>query len=561
MRKYLFFKIFIGFVLIFAFYHILFYSILLRTFKTFYLKNLEKNYKELAEKIQNDIEKEEFLKLNEELKRIDKYTNTRITLIDINGNVLADTRENPRFMENHKNRPEFIEAIEKGVGKSVRLSPTLNKYMFYYGVFLKEREIVLRLSTELDYIQNVFSDFKRSIGPLILILFFILLFVYFIFLRFSIEGLSLIENFIMKLGNGKYDEKLIGIKSKRLKNFVEVLNRLSENLYSMSKFKGFEKGFYEVIELIEEPVAIFDLDGKFLMCNFKFEGFLKNPSRDKYFWEIIENFTLNEVIEKTINQKGKFEKEIEIEEKWYYLKSFYLNNLKIILLLLVDITKLKEIEKLRKEFITNISHELKTPLSIVKGYIETLEEEVENGECKKYANIVKSQTERLIKIVENITALSQTETGKLDLEDVNLKEVIKEVYELFKKRADEKNIQFILKVEDVPIIRGDRFKIEQAIINLVDNAIKFTDKGKVEINLSKMDRYILIEVIDSGVGIAEEDLPKLFEKFYIGTKKKPQSGTGIGLYIVKNIVDLHNGKIEVESKINEGSKFSIFLPL
>lgn len=561
MRKYLFFKIFIGFVLIFAFYHILFYFIFFRTFKTFYLKNLEKNYKELAEKIQNDIEKEEFLKLNEELKRIDKYTNTRITLIDINGNVLADTRENPRFMENHKNRPEFIEAIEKGVGKSVRLSPTLNKYMFYYGVFLKEREIVLRLSTELDYIQNVFSDFKRSIGPLILILFFILLFVYFVFLWFSLEGLYLIENFIMKLGNGEYDEKLIGIKSKRLKNFVEVLNRLSENLYSMSKFKGFEKGFYEVIELIEEPVAIFDLDGKFLMCNFKFEGFLKNPSRDKYFWEIIENFTLNEVIEKTINQKGKFEKEIEIEEKWYYLKSFYLNNLKIILLLLVDITKLKEIEKLRKEFITNISHELKTPLSIIKGYIETLEEEVENGECKKYANIVKSQTERLIKIVENITALSQTETGKLDLEDVNLKEVIKDVYELFKKRADEKNIQFILKVEDVPIIRGDRFKIEQAIINLVDNAIKFTDKGKVEINLSKMDRYILIEVIDSGVGIAEEDLPKLFEKFYIGTKKKPQSGTGIGLYIVKNIVDLHNGKIEVESKINEGSKFSIFLPL
>ncbi|MCM8804786.1 MAG: ATP-binding protein [Candidatus Omnitrophica bacterium] len=562
MRKYLFYKIFIRFAIFSGLFFIIFFIFSLQTFKKIYFLNIEEKHKQLIYKIFNEIQnnfgKRNF-NLDDELKKIDRYTGIRITLIKTDGVVINDSRVNPINMENHKNRPEIIDSIEKGEGRCVRLSPTLDKYMFYYAIFFREKGIVIRTSLELSYIQKFISYFKVNFSVLFFKTYLILLLIFLPFLFLQLKEISVIDSFIKDLGKEEKRVRLLSLKQKGLTELVNNLNIISEKLFLFSEIKRRENEIFNIIEKIEEPIGFINLEGKLLTYNSCFKKFLKSSAENKYYWEVIGNFEINEIIEKTINFKNNFEKEIEIDGKWFFLKTKYLEKEKIILLFLVDITVFREIEKIRKEFITNISHELKTPLTIIKGYIETMEEEVKNSEIKNYLYIIKNQTERLIKIVENIIALSSLELKKIDIEDFNISEVIKSVFELYKKKAEEKNIQLLLNLPDSQFFKGDKFRLEQAIINLVDNAIKFTEKGKVEINLYKKGKYVIIEVIDTGIGISKEDLPKVFDKFYVG-KKTPKTGTGLGLSIVKNIIELHNGKIEVESELNKGTKFTIYLP-
>ncbi|MCM8767759.1 MAG: ATP-binding protein [Candidatus Omnitrophica bacterium] len=506
------------------------------------------------------IEKNEISKLNEEIKLIDKYSKLRVTLIDKNGIVIVDSRQNSKLMENYKDRPEFIEAIKKGYAKSIRFSPTFKQNMYYYAVYLKERGIVLRLSSDLKSITDLFSLVKKPFVILIFIFGLIFSFLYFLILYVAAKKFGLIENFINDLAIKKEARELLELKFSGLTNVVKNLNEISKRLISKSKLESIEDWFFKIIEFIEDPIVILDLKGKIINYNLSFERLTKRGIRDKYFWEAIENFEINEIIEETIKFKNNLLKEIQIMGKWYLSKTIYLEEMQNILLFLFDISLSKEIDKIRKDFIVNISHELKTPMTVIKGYIETIEERVKDEELRNFVNIIKKQTDRLIKIVENIITLSKTELQKIELEDVDIKEEIKSIYELYKKKAEEKNIQFVLNISDVGLIKGDRFKLGQAIINLVDNAIKFTDKGKVEISVMRDEKYLIIKVEDTGIGIPKEELPKIFDKFYVGEKKKSKSGTGLGLSIVKNIIELHNGRIEVESNLNQGTKFIIYLP-
>ncbi|HOK56195.1 MAG TPA: ATP-binding protein [bacterium] len=560
MKKYLIKKFVRTSILVSGSVFILFYIIFIQTLHKIVFLNVEENLKEFAFKIYNDLEKNsENKKFIEDLKKIDKYTGIRITLIDKDGTVIIDTRENPKFMENHKDRPEIISAIEKGEGKSIRLSPTLNEYMFYYAVFVKEKEVVLRVSKNLTDIQKIFYEFKKQFGLIFLITYLIFISIFTFMIPFFLKEFSLIDEFIEKIGKGKYGEKLLGFKQKELKNIAEKLNLISEKLLLTSELEKKNVEMFEVIKFLEEPVAFFNEEGKLLNFNVNFKKFLKSPFQNRYFWEVIENFEINEIIEKTMNYKKGQEKEAEIDNRWYLLKTIYLGEK--IILFMFDITTTKEIEKIRKYFIFNISHELKTPLTVIKGYAETIEDETGDSNIKNYAIIIKNQIDRLIKILENILNLSSLESKKIELEEFDLLKVVKKVYDLYKEKVEKKGLSFVLNFSDVPLIKGDEFKIEQVIINLIDNAVKFTDKGKIEINLYKEKNYVIFEVSDTGYGISKEDLPKIFDEFFIGSKSKPKAGTGLGLSIVKKIVDLHNGKIEVKSELNKGTKFKVYLPV
>ncbi|MCM8785758.1 MAG: ATP-binding protein [Candidatus Omnitrophica bacterium] len=564
MKRYILTKLFSRLFLSLIFLVLCFYIIFSQQIKKTSFILFESQCKDLISKIsdicEKRIDKNEIIQLNEDLKIIDRYTNLRITLIDKNGIVIGDSRKNPQFMENHKDRPEFVESIEKGYAKSIRLSQTLREYMFYYAVYLKEKGVVLRLSSDLKSIPNLFLFIKKPFTILIFAFVTTLSFLYLLILWRVAKNIGFIEDFINNLAVKKDERKLLEFKFRSLTKLIENLNEISRSLTNKSELENIANWLYKIIDLIEIPTLILDLDGKIINYNLGFEKLIKRLNRDKYFWEEIENFELNDLIEKTIKFKEKFDKEVEINGKWYLSKTFYLEETHNILLFLFDITLTKEINKIRKDFIINVSHELKTPLTVIKGYIETIEERIKDEELRSFVNIINNQTDRMIKIVENIITLSQVELQKMELEDINIKEEIKAVYELYKKKAEEKNIQFILNLSDVRVIKGDKFKLGQVLINLVDNAIKFTDKGRVEINLKEDKKYIIIEIKDTGIGIFKEELPKIFEKFYVGEKKKPQSGTGLGLSIVKNIVELHNGKIEVESELNKGTKFTIYLP-
>ncbi|RLE05479.1 MAG: PAS domain-containing sensor histidine kinase, partial [Candidatus Aminicenantes bacterium] len=262
-------------------------------------------------------------------------------------------------------------------------------------------------------------------------------------------------------------------------------------------------------------------------------------------------------------EKKNLLEEIELNKKIFLCSFVFIPSKEELIIVFHDITEFKRLEKIKRDFVVNVSHELRTPLTAIKGYVETLEEEVE-GEAKRYLEIIKKHTERLINIVQDLLLLSELEEKGLSeaREDVDLKDMVEDVFKIFKQKAEEKNLKLSLVSENKPVVRGDPFKLEQMFINLIDNAIKYTEKGEVLVSLKRADKGVVVEVKDTGVGIPAEHLDRIFERFYVVDKSHSRKlgGTGLGLSIVKHIVLLHNGKIDVESKLGKGAKFTIVLP-
>ena len=230
-----------------------------------------------------------------------------------------------------------------------------------------------------------------------------------------------------------------------------------------------------------------------------------------------------------------------------------------------DITELKNVEQMKKDFASNISHELRTPLTAIKGFVETMQDEA-TSQQKHYLSIVARHTERLIHIVEDLLLLSKLEDREQEpLSDkVSLAALIADSVALFSKKAEDKGISLVSRVaSDMPSVCGDAFKLEQALINLIDNAVKYSDKGSITITAEHKNGSAIISVQDTGTGIPAEHLPRIFERFYVVDKSRTRTlgGTGLGLSIVKHIVLLHNGTIKVDSIPGAGSTFTISLPL
>lgn len=229
--------------------------------------------------------------------------------------------------------------------------------------------------------------------------------------------------------------------------------------------------------------------------------------------------------------------------------------------------QLTDIENMRKKLVQNVSHDLRTPLTSIKGYLELLEDESFTEEEKlKSINTIQKEVERMETIVKEITRLSiiDGKNYQLDIEKLDLNLVVKESIPIISIEAEKKNIQIqIDSLQKEVFIMGDKEKVKEVIINLLDNAIKFTNEGFIKISTSQNKNYVSLIIEDTGIGIDPEDMPHIFERFYRGEKSrsKNSSGLGIGLSIVKELLYMQNGKIEVESKKSKGSKFTVNFPV
>jgi two-component system phosphate regulon sensor histidine kinase PhoR len=237
-------------------------------------------------------------------------------------------------------------------------------------------------------------------------------------------------------------------------------------------------------------------------------------------------------------------------------------------LILSDITELKNLESIKRDFVMNVSHELRTPLTAIKGYAETIEGI--GGENEKHLEVIKRHTERLINIVRDLLTLSELEeqTAAPPFERIRLDRIASQTLRLFEEAARRRGLELSLRVEgEPPEVEGDPFMLEQLFINLIDNSIKYTEKGGVTVTLkpgetSPAGREAVFVVQDTGIGISERHLPRIFERFYTVDKSRSRKlgGTGLGLAIVKHIVLIHRGRIDVESTPGEGTAFTVRLP-
>ncbi len=361
----------------------------------------------------------------------------------------------------------------------------------------------------------------------------------------------------------------------------EMRTQLRNKIEDISKEKDY---LQTILKGMMEGVLMVDGRGRILMVNDVLRNLLSLHSdvADKMPLEVIRNAELEGAIRKVI-QEGK-SVVLELNLPSSDGRIFEVNVVPIqpstevipkegpmirgTIAVFHDITRLKELEKIRQDFVANVSHELRTPLTTIKGYAETLlEGALKEDVASQFVQVIKRHTDRLTKIVEDLLVLSKIESKefRLNLEFLSLPELINEVLDLAKDAAVKKNIS-ITKNEISPslLVEADRDYIEQVLVNLLDNAIKYTPEGgKVTVSaIEKDQKEIEISVQDNGIGIPQKDLPRIFERFYRVDKGRSQElgGTGLGLSIVKHIIQVHRGRIWAESQLGKGSTFNFTLP-
>ncbi|CFQ78380.1 TPA: ATP-binding protein [Streptococcus agalactiae] len=486
-----------------------------------------------------------------------KTSNVRITWVDNKGQVLYDTQSDAKHMKNHANRQEIKEAIKSGYGESTRWSATLTEKSIYAAQRLNNGTIV-RLSVAQ---QTIFYLLLGMMSPLaIIILLAIILSV--LIARYIAKKVSEPLNNIdldHPLSNDSYEE------------ITPLLRRLDSHQSKIQHQKLLlqkrQKEFDTIISKIKEGMILLDDQARIVSINAEaLKLFQINDDwHGRFMMEVSRDLTLKDLIDQGLKGKKK-EANIDIENNHYRVlvrPTTDNNRVTGLVVLLFNVTDQLQMEQLQREFTANVSHELKTPLHVISGYSELLANQmVPNEEVPQFAAKIHKESERLVKLVEDIINLSHLdEQEKLPQETVNLYDLTQKVLEGLQAKADKKHIQINFNGEEA-ILRGNPVLLNSLVYNLCDNALTYNhEKGQVNVTLKNSPDTITLEVSDTGLGIAEKDKKRIFERFYRVDKSRSKivGGTGLGLSIVKSALDFHNGSIKVDSHLGQGTTMTVLL--
>ncbi|EAD3257891.1 PAS domain-containing protein [Listeria monocytogenes] len=507
----------------------------------------------------------------------------RITVIDSEGDVVADTKKNPEKLDNHMNRPEVTDILKKGesVGISIRESDSLGYSMLYVAVPVKHQgktDGVLRISISLESVDAAVAKLWGNLALIFGIALVIIAAISVFIARKITRPVREIIEVSTDLANHKYDSRIHGKISGELQDLSISVNTLAESLETqMFEIKQNEQRLNAIVQNLVSGVMLINVDKQVIMTNRTMYQILgETEITGKPFYEVIKSFALSQLIEGTFETKTIQQKEIIL----YFPREMILDasvspilgengEITGIILLLHDITQIRHLENVRSEFVTNVSHELKTPVTALKGFAETLLDGAMYDEVllKKFLTIIKEESDRLHRLIMDILALSRIEQNPVaeNVELVDVDEVIEQSARTIFEMATEKNIRVTIpeKTSASVMIETDRDKLQQIIINLLSNAINYTPvDGKVEVKLIEQEAEFIIEVTDNGIGIPAKDIDRVFERFYRVDKARSRhsGGTGLGLSIVKHLVENCGGRIEVESQEEVGSTFRVTLP-
>lgn len=573
MKKTIFIKTFGGYVLILVSLAALFLIFSFRTSRSHYLKTLTNHLEHvgisLAPQVISHLEKGQIEEMDGLLKGLGKRIGVRITVVDQEGVVLADSEEDPARMENHRYRPEIFEALQGRTGSSLRYSNTVREKMLYVGIPLEKGGLVagvLRTSLFLREINSLLTDLRRNIALAVAFIIGISLAAAFFFSRSLTRPIGEIVRAMQRVAAGDFQAKLSFHNKDEMEEFGANFNAMTARLRTLFTDLAHQKEEMEgIIASIREGLLVLDKDGKILLSNESFRRILQTESAaGRYYWEVVRASRFLELVKKIQEQKSSLAEEISLGESRFFCSASFLPSQERIVMTIHDLTDMENLNRMKKDFVLNVSHELRTPLTAIKGFVEALEEHVDEKGRSDLA-VIRRNTERLIGIVQDLLALSELEEKGIEREQesVDLKSLVENVFRIFEAKAGEKNITLQVRVEGpLAEVKGDAFRLEQMFVNLIDNAVKYTEKGAATVVLKPAAGGVLIEVQDTGIGISRDYLLKIFERFYVVDRSRSRKlgGTGLGLSLVKHIVLLHGGKVHVESEEGRGTKFVIFLP-
>jgi two-component system phosphate regulon sensor histidine kinase PhoR len=510
----------------------------------------------------------------------------RVTIIGRGGLVLADSDADPAEMENHGDRPEVKEAFAGGVGmQKGRFSETLRLTMFYVAVpIFRDGKVVgvCRTSKPIEHLAEIRGVFAKRIllGCLVAILVGIPFTLY--ISRRTLTPIQQMQGIAARLAKGDLSARMPMAEVRELAELAEAMNGMAAEL--AQRIDSAEQQREEVGAILgsmSEGLLAIDCDLEILRVNGAAERLLQISRADVLGMGLIEavrNPALLHVAQRVFETEEPVEEEVVLhgggDERFLQVRASRLNmpgshEPAGAVMVLTDVTRLKRLENLRREFAANVSHELRTPVTSIQGFVETLRDgAIEDREdALRFLDIIHAQASRLGALINDLLALAriekQGENNIVRLTKQPLKGALVAVQQGVAQMAAERRITVSVDCADGLEAEVNGGLFEQAVQNLVDNAIKYSEEGtQVRISATKDENEVRIAVRDQGPGIAPEHVERLFERFYRVDKarSRDKGGTGLGLAIVKHVAQYHKGRVEVATELGKGSTFTIVLP-
>jgi two-component system, OmpR family, phosphate regulon sensor histidine kinase PhoR len=516
----------------------------------------------------------------------------RVTIIDHTGRVLADSAADAEKMENHANRPEVQDAFARGTGQSVHRSVTLNRELVYRAQRYDRagsEPIVIRLAVPLSQIDLSLVELRQRLLVATLVVLLIGGLVSFAFARMFAARVQRLQRFSQRIAEGDFRPLLREGPRDELSDLADSLNQTAARLdREIRLLSGERNRSSAILRSMVEGVAVIDAEEHLVFYNRAFSEILIVDSANaegRPLIEVVRNSDLVGLIRRAL--RGEEGLQSDITMGITQARSFSITAAPVkaldasapgrapdekpsgAVVVLHDVTELRRLERVRQDFVANVSHEFKTPLTAIQGFAETLLagalDDPENN--RRFLEIIRNHAIRLARLTNDLLKLARIEAGKMELEfsSVGLLELIEGCTETTLLKANRKEITLEISVPpQLPPVRGDATLLRDVLQNLLDNAIQYTPAGgHISVAATAGPREAIITVADTGIGIPLADSERIFERFYRvdAARSREAGGTGLGLSIAKHIVEAHGGKLWVESTVGQGSKFSFSLPL
>lgn len=505
----------------------------------------------------------------------------RVTVIAWDGRVLADSDSDPKTMENHGGRPEIQDAIAKGEGSSQRHSVTLNRELLYYAVKQSAGTgppVVLRFALPLRNLDEVIASFRQSLWLASFIILLLAGTASLLVSRGVSERVERLKEFSRRVAEGDFRPIAGDGSGDALEALGAALNqtaaRMDRTIRTLTEERNLSSA---ILGSMVEGVAVVNGAERLVFANQSFADILGldvPPRPGSALLEIVRQTEMIEAVRQVLDGEPRVEAEIvtgTLRQHFFAatVAAVRAGDTSGAVVVLHDITELRKLERVRRDFVANVSHEFKTPLTAIQGFAETLLggaiDDPQNRE--RFLGIILEHARRLARLTDDLLKLSKMDADRLEVEihSVSVAELIESCLETAQRRATAKDIQISVgPLDGLPDIAGDRRRLAEVLQNLLDNAIQYTlAGGQIFLSAETRDGDVIFTVADTGIGIPKADQPRIFERFYRvdAARSREAGGTGLGLSIAKHLVEVHGGRIWVDSEVGQGSKFHFSVPV
>ncbi len=506
----------------------------------------------------------------------------RCTVVALDGKVLADSERDPSQMENHSSRAEIKAAIASTEGSAIRHSDTLGEDLVYLALRHPSREgtpVIFRFAVPLHRLNSALAAFRWRLWTASLIILILAGGISLAFFHAFTSRIERLQHFSRRVASGDFRPLPMDRRGDELTDLSATLNETAAQLEQTIRILTAERNqSAAILRSMAEGVAVIAPNQRLVFCN---EAFCRALALGNSAWsmrpiaEVIRQSDLLEAIQKALAGNETVQSELVVGTV-VRMRSFAVTAAPVradgtiagAVMVLHDISELRRLERARRDFVANISHEFKTPLTAIQGFAETLLggaiDEPQNS--IRFLDIIRGNAVRLSRLTDDLLRLSQIEAGKVHMEfrPVRLAEIIGPCVETARVNADAKHL--ILEADcssELPPVRGDVHSLQEMLQNLLDNAVRYTPEGgRISVRAVVAEGEAVLSVNDTGIGIPKEHQERIFERFYRvdAARSRELGGTGLGLAITKHLAEAHGGRVEVESEVGRGSTFSLFLP-